>query len=173
MLFRSVALDRTGTLAGLMAEAERLQTRGVLSAREAEALVFADLLRFWNSEAGRLVREHARETQREVPFTARFAVAELAELTSAPARNAAQPAAPGPEEFVLVQGVVDLAVFRPKEIWLVDYKTDHFAEAELPAKLREHGMQLRLYARALARIYERTVTRTWLHFLALGRTEEI
>ena len=47
------------------------------------------------------------------------------------------------------------------------------AEAELPAKLREHGMQLRLYARALARIYERTVTRTWLHFLALGRTEEV
>ena len=173
LFLQHVALDQTGTLAGLMAEAERLQTRGVLSAREAEALVFADLQRFWDSELGRRVRANAPATQREVPFTARFSVTELAALTSGADSSTLPPAVRGTDEFVLVQGVVDLAVFHPEGIWLVDYKTDHFAEAELPAKLREHGMQLRLYARALARIYGRTVTRTWLHFLALGRTEEI
>jgi ATP-dependent helicase/nuclease subunit A len=77
------------------------------------------------------------------------------------------------DDFVVVQGVVDLAVFLPEEIWLVDYKTDHFAEAELPTKLREHGLQLRLYASALERIYRKPVTRRWLHFLALGRTEMV
>ena len=74
-------------------------------------------------------------------------------------------------EFVIVQGVADLVVFGPQEIWLLDYKTDHFDEAELPAKVREHGPQLSLYALALERIYGKPVTRTWLHFLALGRTE--
>ena len=74
-------------------------------------------------------------------------------------------------EFVIVQGVADLVVFGPQEIWLLDYKTDHFDEAELPAKVREHGPQLSLYAEALERIYGKKVTRTWLHFLALGRTE--
>jgi ATP-dependent helicase/nuclease subunit A len=70
-----------------------------------------------------------------------------------------------------VQGVADLVVFGECEIWLLDYKTDHFDEVELPVKVREYGPQLSLYAEALERIYEKKVTRTWLHFLALGRTE--
>ena len=70
-----------------------------------------------------------------------------------------------------MQGVADLVVFGAEEIWLLDYKTDHFAEPELAAKLGEYGPQLTLYALALERIYRRPVTRTWLHFLAHGRTE--
>lgn len=88
-------------------------------------------------------------------------------------RNAERGMRNAEDEFVIVQGVVDLAVFCPEEIWLVDYKTDHFAETEMAAKLHEHGLQLRLYARALERIYQRPVTRRWLHFLALGRTETL
>ena len=75
------------------------------------------------------------------------------------------------EEFIIVQGVADLVVFGEREIWLLDYKTDHFDVAELAAKVREHGPQLSLYAEALEQIYKKKVTRTWLHFLALGRTE--
>ncbi len=173
-----VELRATGSRAELMAEAERLQSRGVLTEREAEALVFEDLFRFWDSEAGKLVRGHAREVQREVPFTARFTVRELNELTlRGIAGENQRPLTSSPtvmaEDFVIVQGVVDLAVFRAEEIWLVDYKTDHFGEAEMAEKLREHGLQLRLYARALERIYKKTVTRRWLHFLALGRTEVV
>jgi len=172
-----VELRATGTLAELLAEAERLQTRGVLSEREADALSFPDLLRFWSSDVGQLVRGHARGVQREVPFTARFTVRELEEMTSGGAAESQGLLTSSPtvieEDFVIVQGVVDLAVFSEEEIWLVDYKTDHFTEAELPAKLREHGLQLRLYARALERIYRKPVTRRWLHFLALGRTEAL
>ncbi|MEQ2009733.1 MAG: PD-(D/E)XK nuclease family protein, partial [Limisphaerales bacterium] len=173
-----VELLATGTLAELMAEAERLQTRGVLTEREADALVFADLFRYWDSEVGRLVRGHAREVQREVPFTARFTVRELEEMTlEGAAAESHRLLTSSPtvieEDFVIVQGVVDLAVFGAEEIWLVDYKTDHFAEADLPTKLREHGLQLRLYARALEGIYKKPVTRRWLHFLALGRTEDV
>ncbi len=164
-----VELSATGTLAELMAEAERLQTRGLLSEREAAALSLDDLLRFWVSEAGQLVRRHAGEVQREVPFTARFTNRELRELLlpGQPARAA------DAEDFVIVQGVVDLAIFHQKEIWLLDYKTDHFDLAELPAKVREHGPQLRIYSYALERIYRKPVTRTWLHFLALGRTQKL
>ncbi|NBU11339.1 MAG: hypothetical protein EBS84_20385, partial [Proteobacteria bacterium] len=152
-----VELSVTGSKAELMAEAERLQSRGVLTEREAEALVFEDLFLFWDSEVGRLVRKHAKEAQREVPFTARFTVRELNELTASGTAGGNQrllTSSPTDEEdFVIVQGVVDLAVFRAEEIWLLDYKTDHFGEAELAAKLREHGLQLRLYAHALEQIY--------------------
>jgi ATP-dependent helicase/nuclease subunit A len=68
---------------------------------------------------------------------------------------------------------MDLAVVKPEEIWVLDFKTDHFAEEELPAKIRLYRPQLSLYARAIARIYLRPVTRRWLHFFALGRTVEL
>jgi ATP-dependent helicase/nuclease subunit A len=93
-------------------------------------------------------------------------------------QGTARPTVPSPpntdqEEFVIVQGVMDLAVVKPEEIWVLDFKTDHFAEEELPAKIRLYRPQLSLYARAIARIYLRPVTRRWLHFFALGRTVEL
>ena len=77
------------------------------------------------------------------------------------------------DEFVIVQGVMDVAVVLPEEIWVLDFKTDHFAEQELEAKVRLYRPQLTLYARAIARIYGRPVTRRWLHFFAIGRTVEV
>ena len=76
-------------------------------------------------------------------------------------------------EFVVVQGVADLVVLLPKEIWLVDFKTDQIRADELPEKARLYKPQLKLYARALTKIYSRPVTHGWLHFLSARRTVEI
>lgn len=164
-----VDLANTATAMDLRNEAARLVSAGFLTERDAAALDFAALLRFWESSAGRQVREQAQagRVQREVPFTARFSVTELERMGVMPTTGLE----PAHDEFVIVQGVADLVVFGEREIWLLDYKTDHFDEAELAAKLREYGPQLSLYAEALERIYGKRVTRTWLHFLALGRTE--
>jgi ATP-dependent exoDNAse (exonuclease V) beta subunit len=66
--------------------------------------------------------------------------------------------------------VIDLAVVAPEEIWVLDFKTDHFAEQELAAKTALYRPQLVLYGQAIARIYGRPVTKRWLHFFAVGRT---
>jgi ATP-dependent helicase/nuclease subunit A len=183
-----VDLTRTATALDLRNEATRLVGEGLLSERDVSALDLAALLRFWESPAGQQVRANASRVQREVPFTARFTVRELTEMGLMPGSSRSEEApsergiesqslltsaATGADEFVIVQGVADLVVFGEREIWLLDYKTDHFDEAELPAKVREYGPQLSLYALALERIYEKKVTRTWLHFLALGRTENL
>src|SRR6185436_7404859 len=73
------------------------------------------------------------------------------------------------EEFLVVQGVVDLAVVLPSEIWLLDFKTDQIGEADWPERLKAYGRQLKVYSLALQRIYKRPVTNCWLHFLALNR----
>ena len=62
--------------------------------------------------------------------------------------------------------MADLAVILPREIWLVDFKTDALKPDELADKVRLYTPQLKLYALALARIYGRPVTECWLHFLA-------
>jgi len=183
-----VDLTRTATALDLRNEAARLVAAGLLTERDAAALDFAALLGFWESPAGQQVRAKADRVQREVPFTARFTVKELQEMGLMPGdpgrtfhsalrtphsalNQRLLTSSPTEDEFVIVQGVADLVVFGEREIWLLDYKTDHFDEAELSAKVREHGPQLSLYAEALERIYGQKVTRTWLHFLALGRTE--
>jgi ATP-dependent exoDNAse (exonuclease V) beta subunit len=62
--------------------------------------------------------------------------------------------------------MVDLAVLLPKEIWLVDFKTDEFGEDERADKIKSYAPQLKLYARALEGIYKRPVTECRLHFLS-------
>jgi ATP-dependent helicase/nuclease subunit A len=69
-----------------------------------------------------------------------------------------------------VQGVADLVVMLPEEMWLVDFKTDQITTADLAGKVKSYEVQLQLYAQALARIYHRPVSETWLHFLALKRS---
>ena len=162
-----VALDQANDIIALKAEANRLEQAKVLSAEERAALVLGDIASFWNSEPGRKIRAHAANVRRELAFTARFSPAELAALTGVKSTSGLE------NEFVVVQGVADLVVLLPEEIWLVDFKTDDVRPAGLPEKTRLYAPQLKLYARALEKIYARPVAKRWLHFLAARRTEKI
>jgi ATP-dependent helicase/nuclease subunit A len=162
-----VALADANDVVALKSEASRLEQEKVLSADERAALVLGDIAAFWNSEPGRKIREQAANVRRELAFTARFSPAELAAITGAKS-------APGLEdEFVVVQGVADLVVLLPEEIWLADFKTDEIRQDGLPDKIKAYAPQLKLYALALEKIYSRPVTERWLHFLAARRTEKI
>jgi ATP-dependent helicase/nuclease subunit A len=151
--------------AGVRAEAERLVAAGRLTRAEADCLDAAALAALGASELGRAVRADAAWVRRELEFTARLRPADFAAL--------GLPCEPGlgPEEFVVVQGVVDLAVVAPERIWLADFKTDAVTTPEeLAARAASYAPQLRLYGLALGRVYARPVTAAWLHFLALNRT---
>jgi ATP-dependent helicase/nuclease subunit A len=78
-----------------------------------------------------------------------------------------------PDEFVVVQGVADLAVVMPKEIWLVDFKTDSLEGTTASVAAKDYQVQLNLYACALSAIYKRLVTRKILHFLSVSESVEL
>src|SRR5207245_6823345 len=111
-------LEMSGHPNFIRQEAQRLQRAGVLSEAERQALDLAALSTFWESEIGRRIRAQAGQVHRELAFTARFSPADLAAL------NLGVDAAALPDEFLVVQGVADLAVILPDEIWLLDFKTD-------------------------------------------------
>jgi len=148
-----VALDKILMPSGLHDEAKRLCAEQRLTREEVACLNFEALGAFWESDVGRAFLAHADCVRRELPFTARFNATELGAafegLTS---------------EFVVVQGVIDLAAVLPDEIWLLDFKTD--AQGGTPEKVHQYRPQLELYARAISRIYGKPVTRSWLHFLS-------
>jgi ATP-dependent helicase/nuclease subunit A len=159
-----VALEKTGNLAG---EAERLAHEHFLSAAECAVLDLAALADFWSSELGEKIRLNAKNVRRELPFTARFSPAEIAAITGG------KTAAGLEDEFVVVQGVADLVVLLPDEIWLVDFKTDQVRRNDLPEKIKSYAPQLKFYAQALARTFSRPVTDCRLHFLSLRHSERI
>jgi ATP-dependent helicase/nuclease subunit A len=162
-----VALENTTGIAALKSEVKRLERKKVLSADERAVLNLEDIAAFWDSEPGGKIRAQAANVRRELPFTARFSPPELEALTSVKS-------APGLEdEFVVVQGVADLVVLLPEEIWLVDFKTDEVRPAGLPEKTKLYAPQLKLYAQALEKIYSRPVTARWLHFLAARKTVDV
>src|SRR5262249_39622352 len=126
---------------------------------------FDALLAFWQSALGGRIRaQPSKHIHRELPFTARMSRADL-EAVQLPINAGLQE-----DEFVVVQGVADLAVILSREIWLVDFKTDRVDSSGLAAALKFYQPQLRLYALALGRIYRRAVTEAWLHFLSLKQS---
>jgi ATP-dependent helicase/nuclease subunit A len=159
-----VSLDKAQTAAALKEEAARLGRRNLLTREQIGCLDFDALAAFWQSEAGRQLLGQSGHLERELAFTARFSAADLRQL------GCAEFAGVGPAEFVVVQGVMDLAAVLPGEIWLLDFKTDRFPPGELEEKIRAYRPQLALYAQALERIHRRPVTKRWLHFLALRHT---
>ncbi|HWQ92711.1 MAG TPA: 3'-5' exonuclease, partial [Clostridia bacterium] len=167
LFLQFVSLEATGSVDQLRAEAARMEQEGKLSAEQRRMLNYPSLLGFWQSGLGRSITEQSSCVHRELAFTARFNPNELAELTGTAAEPALEP------EFVLVQGVVDLAVIWPEEIWIIDFKTDSVLELEISQRAKAYEPQIELYRRALRRIYQRPVTKAWLYFLVPGQATAI
>jgi ATP-dependent helicase/nuclease subunit A len=131
-----------------------------LSEAQLGSLDMEALAVFWQSDIGKGLLDQRKFLKRELAFTARFATEELATLSGA--KSEAETA---PDEYVVVQGVVDLAALMPEEIWIVDFKTDRFPISALAEKVEEYRSQLALYGAALGRVYKKPVTKSWLGFL--------
>jgi ATP-dependent helicase/nuclease subunit A len=162
-----VAIEGTGSVEDLAAQASALVRLGIFSEEETATLDMAKIAAFWASGVGRQIREQPGSVRRELPFTARFENAEVRSLLGQEAQAALM------DEFVVVQGVVDLAVVLKEEIWLLDFKTDAVQGEALTARSREYEPQVQLYAAALEKIFQKPVRHQWLHFLATGVTVEL
>jgi len=162
--FQHATLKNIVELTALAGEADRLEREKVLSAEERGVLDLDAVAAFWNSHVGREIRQQAANVKRELSFTAKFSPVELSEVVGTKSEAGLE------REFVVVQGVADLVVLLPDEIWLVDFKTDAVRARDLPEKIKTYAPQLKLYASALAKVYSRPVTHCWVHFLAVSKT---
>lgn len=71
-------------------------------------------------------------------------------------------------EQVLLQGVVDAAIWEEDGLTVIDFKTDRVTEATVRERAEEYRGQLMTYKRALERIFEKPVKETVLYFLTIG-----
>jgi ATP-dependent helicase/nuclease subunit A len=155
--------DLAGKLdsAALRAQADTLIRKRILTSEQRELIDFDAIAAFWKSEFGLVVRDRLLDLQRELPFTVKLTRADLALL------RLDQALAVPEHEFILVQGIADFVVLGPKDILLLDFKTDQITAQELEARATVYRPQLALYSLALERIYGRPVKRAGLYFLSL------
>jgi ATP-dependent helicase/nuclease subunit A len=165
-----VSLDEVHERHRLEAEADRLERMSILSPSERAVLDVRAVAAFWRSEVGQAILRQKGSVRRELPFTLRLPLSDLQRFEAGELATSQSAARTSADEFVIVTGVVDLAVLLPREIWIVDFKTDAVDDAGWVAKAQSYAPQMQLYHLALHRIYNRPVTRTWLHSLVLDST---
>ena len=162
-----VRLESTRSEAELQTEAARMLKAGLLSREQHDALDFNALSRFWKSGRGARIAAAPDGVSRELPFTMRLSPEDFTRL-GLPCETALDP-----DEFVVVQGVVDLYVKEPGHLWLVDLKTDRITIDEVESRSRLYAPQLALYALALARIHGLQVREAWLYYLEIGHWQSV
>ena len=77
------------------------------------------------------------------------------------------------DEQILLQGVVDCAIIEDDGITVIDFKTDNVTDETVGQVVDAYKMQVRTYASAMERIYQKPVKMSLLYFFALNRFVEV
>lgn len=77
------------------------------------------------------------------------------------------------EDWVLIQGIIDVIVETDHGLLVLDYKTDNLTSDQIPQAAQKYAPQVALYAYALEKILQISLIRTSLVFLTPGKEVEI
>ena len=153
LVMQYIDLSRTGSAAAVRAEITRLRESGLLDERQAAAVRPDEILAFFRSEIGRRVLA-ADRTEREF----RFSLLCPAGLWFAES---------GPEDEILLQGVMDCVIEEAGILTVIDFKTDAAVEPD------RHLSQMAAYTYALRRITGKPVAGAVLWYLRHEKAVEL
>ena len=119
---------------------------------------------FWKSEVGQLFLSQWDCVLREASFAAMI---NKHELTTAGFPES-QTQRMG-DDFLCLQGVIDLMMLGKKEIWILDYKSSLAKKMDPQKLIKKYSSQIKLYKIALEKIYHLPVTRSYLYSLELNK----
>lgn len=157
-VMQHIRYDACGSVSDVQKEVERIASLGFLDSDMVQRVDCRGISAFFQTELGSALRAGV-PCIREFKFSilddgSRYAV--------------------GLEgEKVLLQGVVDCAILEEDGIILLDFKTDRVTEETLPQVVERYRPQVEAYAKALERIYEKTVKSRLLYFFHIGRFAEL
>ena len=131
-----------------------LVNRGFLTAEQGQMADRKKIAAFFNTQIGQKLRSGS-EYLREFKFSILDDAGNYGEDLEG--------------EQVLLQGVVDCAILEEDGITVIDFKTDFVTEETLSELVSHYRPQVQTYARALQRIYQKTVKKSYLYFFRLNR----
>lgn len=113
------------------------------------------ILKFFECEPGQLLLDTNNAVHREWSFTFACPANEISDSAN--------------DEKIIIQGIIDCLVLSAKGFHVIDFKTDHITESQLPQRVESYRTQLMLYTRAAQAILKQKPLGIWLHFLAIDR----
>jgi ATP-dependent helicase/nuclease subunit A len=143
---------------------KEMNERGFLSDDEAKSLQIFDLLKYLNSDIGRLVHKASLEGRllREQNFVFSERIDKLFAGLSEDELS---------DQEVLVQGEIDCLVVGDDGVIVIDYKTDRVSdEQEL---LNRYSRQLQIYGEAASRTFGREIDKLYIYSFVLNRFIEV
>lgn len=149
-----IRYGQCGDLQGIRGELERLVRENYITKAQADCVDCNGILAFFSSELGEKLRR-APEVLREFKFSI------LEDGSSF-----------GPDlegEQILFQGVVDCALMESDGITVIDFKTDYVTEETLSQKVEHYRAQVKAYASALERIFQKPIKASVLYFFRMNR----
>lgn len=158
MVLQFIDYAKTGSIAEIKAEIERLRACKFISDRQAEAVNANAIYKLFSSEIGARIR-NADSLRREFKFS-----------LLCPAEDFFDG---GEGEKVLLQGVMDCCIEENGELTVIDYKTDRVRGDALLQRAELYKGQLRAYAIAAQRITGKPVKECVLYFLDAGESTAV
>ncbi len=150
LVFETLPLEQPPTQASIQNHVESL----VKNERVPLGLMGDDQIKavhhFFQGPLGQQCLDPDNQVLREWPFTMRI------------------PEPSGGDDFVVVQGIVDLIIVTPKGYLIIDFKTDRVKAQQVAERAKLYETQLKLYAQAVQGILSAADVRTTLYFLQPG-----
>lgn len=154
LLLSRADLSACRTVEGVLEQAARLRAAGYLTEEQQTLLLPEPIVAFAASPLARRM-ETAQRVLREQQFSVLLDADTLLQN--------------GPDgEQILLNGAMDLLLFEPQGLTIVDFKTDRVQPGQEAAQAREHALQLSLYRQAAEAMFGLPVAETWVWFLRTG-----
>ena len=154
LVIQNIDLSVPVTLESIRGTAQGLVADGLMPEYIMERIDSGSILRFFESDLGRVVGADNDSVLREWPFT--FAVD-----------------ADGVGETVVVQGIIDMIIKTDEGLVVVDFKTDNVTAEGVADRAEKYTKQIQYYSRAAGAILKRDVVSAWLYFLGCGCCEQV
>ena len=153
-LMQYISFDACADADAVHSQISLLRDQGFLTEDQAAMVDAEKIAAFFASPLGRKLRQN-KEVLREFKFSILEDASEYGDGLAG--------------EKVLLQGVVDCALIEECGITIVDFKTDYVTQDTLEQVVNRYAVQVRTYADALSRIFEKPVIGKALYFFHLNR----
>ncbi len=158
LALQHIRLDHVSDEHDIVLELDRLRQRGILTPEQHQIIEARRLHAFFGSPLGLTLRT-AQEVRREFKFSQLISSRDIF--------------ASGPEEDLLLQGVIDCYCVSDGRLSLMDYKSDRVGADGLNALVERYRMQLSVYAHVLQAMLDRPVDSAHLYFFSLDIDVEV
>jgi ATP-dependent helicase/nuclease subunit A len=156
LIIQNIDLKKQITIDSIQSIAQHLCDQNLIPTNALQQIDFDPILKFFQSDLGKLALDPENTVLREWPFTLAVDAAELNAI-SAP-------------DIVIVQGIIDMIIQTPSGLIVIDFKTDSVKDKDLHEYAKRYHTQLRFYAKAAQSILAKPLKDLCLYLLTPART---